>query len=54
MVMHCGLTQRESGRRLGLRAGSSVGYQMLEAERQLAMDKVLARRTARIVARCSV
>jgi len=53
LVAHSGLTQRECGRWLGLRAGSSVGSQMLEAERQLAGDKVLARRVASITARCA-
>jgi hypothetical protein len=52
LVTHSGLTQRECATWIGLRAGSAVGYQMKQAERELAVNKKLARSVARVAARC--
>jgi putative transposase len=53
LVIHSGLTQRDCATWIGLRAGSAVGRQMEQAERELAVNKNLARRVARVAARLS-
>jgi hypothetical protein len=51
LVTHSGLTQRDCADWLGVRAGSTVGYQMEKAERELAVNKDLAHQVARVTAR---
>jgi hypothetical protein len=53
LVTHSGLTQRDCATWIGLRAGSAVGRQMEQAERELAVNKDLAYQVARVTARFS-